>query len=62
MEWILILMVHAGMLSDKDSIAVTNVPGFSALAECEAAGRGSETLGKGTTKAVKWVCVQRKRQ
>lgn len=61
MEWILILFVHAGVLSDKDSMAVTNVPGFSAQAECEAAGRGSESLAKGTTKNVKWVCVQRKR-
>lgn len=61
MEWILILFVHAGMLSDKDSMAVTNVPGFSAQAECETAGRASEKLTSGTTKNTKWVCVQRKR-
>lgn len=50
MEWILILFVHAGMLSDKDSMAMTTVPGFSAQAECETAGRGSE-MGMRSEKA-----------
>lgn len=61
MEWILIVFVHAGVLSDKDSMALTNVPGFSAQAECEAAGRAAERLTQGTTKNTRWVCVQKRR-
>lgn len=61
MEWILILFVHGGVLSNKDSMGITNVPGFAVQAECEAAGRVSEKLTTGTTKSMRFVCVQRKR-
>jgi hypothetical protein len=56
--WVLILFVHAGMLSDKDSMALTNVPGFANEAICQAAGTQSEALVKRTTKEVKFVCVK----
>ena len=56
--WILIVFVHAGVLSAKDSMALTTVPGFKNQAQCETAGRASEQLGRGNTKEVKWVCVR----
>lgn len=56
--WILILFVHAGMMSDKDSMALTNVPGFKTQAACEAAGKASEALVKRTSKDVRFVCVK----
>jgi hypothetical protein len=58
MSWVLILFVHAGMLSDKDSMALTNVPGFATEAICQAAGKQAESLTKRTTKEVKFVCVK----
>lgn len=58
MSWILVLFVHAGMLSDKDSMALTNVSGFKTQASCEAAGRASEALTKSTTKNTRWVCIK----
>lgn len=58
MTWILVLFVHAGMLSDKDSMALTPVPGFKTEANCQAAGRAAEALTKTTTKATRWVCVK----
>ena len=58
MSWILILFVHAGMLSEKDSMALTSVPGFKTEAACQAAGKQSETLTKRTTKEVRFVCVK----
>jgi hypothetical protein len=58
MSWILVLFVHAGMMSDKDSMAITNVPGFKTEAACLAAGRQSEALVKRTSKEVKFVCVK----
>ncbi len=58
MTWILILFVHAGVLSDKDSMALTTVPGFKTEANCQAAGRAAEVLTKATTKATRWVCVK----
>ena len=58
MTWILVLFVHAGMLSDKDSMALTNVPGFKSEATCQAAGKSSEALAKGTTKNVRFVCIK----
>jgi hypothetical protein len=58
MTWILVLFVHAGMLSDKDSMALTNVPGFKTEANCQAAGKASESLTKSTTKNVRFVCIK----
>lgn len=56
--WILILFVHAGMMSDKDSMGITNVPGFKTEAACIAAGKASDALVKRTTKDIKFVCVK----
>jgi hypothetical protein len=56
--WILIVFVHAGMLSHKDSMALTTVPGFKNQTQCETAGRTSEQLGRHNTKEVKRVCVR----
>ena len=58
MSWILVLFVHAGMLSEKDSMALTSVPGFKTEAACQTAGRQSEALTKRTTKEVRFVCVK----
>jgi len=58
MSWILVLFVHAGMLSDKDSMALTNIPGFKTETACQAAGKSAEALTKSTTKNTRWVCVK----
>lgn len=58
MSWILVLFVHAGMLSDKDSMALTNVPGFKSEAACQAAGKSAEALTKSTTKNTRFVCLR----
>ncbi len=58
MNWILILFVHAGALSNADSMALTSVPGFRNEAICQTAGRASEALTKVTTKNTRWVCVK----
>lgn len=58
MTYIMVLFLHAGMLSDKDSMALTTVPGFKTEAACLAAGKQSEVLAKRTTKEVKFVCLK----
>lgn len=58
MNWVLVLFLHAGMLSEKDSMALTTVPGFKSEAACLVAGKQSEALGKRTTKEVKFVCLK----
>ncbi len=58
MSWILVLFVHAGMLSDKDSMTLTSVPGFKTEASCQAAGKSSEALTKSTTKNTRFVCLK----
>ena len=61
MEWILVVFVHAGILSDKDSMALASVPGFSTAAECMTAGKESLKLTQATTKETRFVCVQQKK-
>jgi hypothetical protein len=60
MQWILVLFIHAGVMSNSDSVALTNVPGFTVQAECLAAGRAAQALTGGTTKDTRFVCLQRK--
>ncbi len=58
MTWILVLFVHAGMLSETASMALTSVPGFKTEANCQAAGKAAEALTKTTTKNTRFVCVK----
>ena len=56
--YILVLFLHAGILSEKDSMAVTHIPGFKSEASCLAAAKQSMVLGQRTTKEVKFVCLK----
>lgn len=58
MIWTLILFAHVGMMSDKDSMALTSVPGFRTQAECQAAGKAAEKMTTATTKVMKYICVE----
>ncbi len=58
MLWTLILFAHAGMMSDKDSMALTTVPGFPNQAQCQAAGEGAKKMASATTKVIKYHCVE----
>jgi len=57
MFWTLILFAHIGMLSEKDSMALTSVPGFRSQQECVAAGKAAEKMATGT-KVMKFICVE----
>lgn len=58
MIWTLILFAHAGMLSDKDSMAMTNVTGFPTEQHCIVAGDMAKKMASTTTKVIKYTCVQ----
>ena len=55
--WTLILLVHAGFLSEHDSVTLTNVTGFKTQQECIYAGTISKKMVVGTTKELKYICV-----
>jgi len=58
-EYTLILFLYAGMLSNSDSVALTNIPGFKSEAACETAGKQAVSgLSGGTLKSGKFVCVK----
>lgn len=58
MSWVLVIFVHAGMLSNADSMALTNVPGFKTEAACQMAALQAVEFGKRTTKEVRTVCLR----
>ena len=58
MIWALILFAHAGPFSDKDSMAMTNVPGFHSEQACITAGEKTVSLARNTTKVIKYSCVK----
>jgi len=56
--WTLILFIHAGMLSNSDSMALTQVSGFTTSQACEVAGQNASSLAVGTVKAARYKCVE----
>jgi hypothetical protein len=58
MNWILIIFVHAGALSNADSMAMTSIGGFQNQSACQAAGEQATKMATATTKAMKFVCVK----
>lgn len=59
-EFILVLFVHAGVMSKGDSMAITNIPGFISAADCEAAGKAAKKLTEGTVKSTEYTCIAQK--
>lgn len=58
MEYILIIFMSIGALSDKDSMAITHIE-FQNLQECQKAGQQAIAEFGAGTKVGKFVCVQR---
>lgn len=56
--WVLIIWIHAGVLADGNSMALTSIPGFSSEAQCMQAGQKAVTLTARTVKNAQIVCVQ----
>lgn len=61
MTYVLILYVYAGMLAKGDSVTMQAVYGFKSQAECVAAGKAADPLVQGSTKVLRYVCVQQTR-
>jgi hypothetical protein len=55
--WTLILLIHAGALSGKDSAALTTV-NFKTQAACMQAGAKTAELVRLTVKEARFVCVE----
>jgi hypothetical protein len=57
MTWLLILFAHAGIMSDKDSMALTTAT-FGNEAACIAAGEQAKKMANNTLKVIKYTCVK----
>lgn len=60
MTYIFIIFMSIGMMSDKDSMALTNIPGFKTVQECQKAGAEAVKTFGGGTKRAEFVCVSQK--
>ena len=58
MSWVLILFIHAGVWSNSDSMALTQVSGFTTAQTCETAGQNATTIAAGTVKEARYKCVE----
>ena len=56
--WILIISLYAGMLSSKDSVALTSIPGFKSYELCDAAGHKATNKLATLLKGSKYICVK----
>lgn len=56
-KFVLIILIHTGVLSKNDSLSVGSVSGFSTQQECEQAGQAASALILGTVKQLRFVCV-----
>ena len=55
--WILIIMIHAGMMSHNDDVATTSVSNFTSEQSCILAGDKFKKLDSGTVQSAQYVCV-----
>lgn len=61
MEYVLIIFMYAGLLSESDSVAMNNVSGFQTKEFCEDAGHKAVKEFKNFGfKSGKYVCVRTK--
>jgi len=58
MTYVLILMMHVGIMGSGNSNALTSIVGFKTLTDCETAGKSAATMSKDTVKEIKFVCVR----
>lgn len=56
--WTLLLFAHASIMSDHDSMALTNVTGFPTQQECVVAGNQAKKMAEMTTKVIKFTCMK----
>jgi hypothetical protein len=54
-EWVLILWLHAGAWTDKDSMALATQQ-FATKELCDTAGKNAVKMTNGTVKTGKYVC------
>lgn len=59
MEWILVVLIHAGVMSKGDSVTMTTLPGWGTEQACEEAGRSMKPLVEATFKEMRYVCVKK---
>lgn len=58
--WILVLYIYAGPMAEGDSVAMLQVSGFKSAQECGERGKTSERLTAGSTKVLRFVCLEQK--
>ena len=58
MTWILIVMMHVGVMGDGNSNALTSIGGFQTQQACEQAGLAAKTMAHGTVKEIKYICAR----
>lgn len=56
--WTLIIFLYAGAMSNSDSVALTNIGGFTSEITCENAGKTAVSKFTTLMKGGKFVCVR----
>jgi hypothetical protein len=57
-QYILVIFVYAGVMAKGDSVAITAVPGFGSIQQCQIAGEEAKKLANNTFKEVKYTCLK----
>ncbi len=57
MSWVLVIYIYAGAMAEGDSVTVTSVP-MASQEICETAGQKLDPLVSGSTKVVRYVCLE----
>lgn len=57
MSWVLVILVHAGMLSPKDSMSLVQIP-MQTQDLCEQEAKKVSQLTHKTVKEARWVCLR----
>ncbi len=61
MEYVLLIWIHASIMSSSDSMTSSIVSGFKTSAECNAQGKLLEDITNNTLKVLKYRCIQQEK-
>ena len=61
MSYVLVMYIYAGMMAKGDSVALSQIDGFTSMQSCQEAGKAGERLVGGiTSKEYRFVCLVKK--
>lgn len=58
MNWVLVIVVHVGVMGSGNSNAITQITGFTNIQKCTDAAERVHKITEGTVKEIRTMCIK----